>query len=207
VTNLAPTIGLVDDDPALLRSLERLLKSHGFNAESYASAEELLARRAKARLSCLVLDVSMPGIGGLELQQKLRRKWPRLPVVFLTGQGDIPMSVKALKSGAVDFLTKPVEQEELLAALKNAIALGAKAEIEAQEVAELQARISQLSPRELEVLRHVVSGSLNKQIAAKLGVSEQTVKIHRMRITQKTGIPDVPTLVRTLDRLQITPLS
>ncbi len=198
-----PHIGIVDDDPALLKALGRLLRSQKLRTTSYASAEAFLADFENVDLDCIILDVSMPGMSGLALQEQIHARRPRLPLLFLTGQGTIPMSVQAVKAGAVDFLTKPVDQAELMTALERALTEGAQANRDAQELTELRDRFGRLSARELEVLRHVIAGKPNKAIAAELGVSEQTIKVHRMRVTQKTGVNSVVALVRAADRLGI----
>jgi FixJ family two-component response regulator len=203
--NEAAHIGLVDDDEVHLRSLARLLRVHGFNVHTYASARELLAALDTTRLECLILDVSMPELSGLALHDDLRRRGLCLPVLFLTGEGDIPMSVRAIKAGAVNFLTKPVNQTDLLTALQQALAQGSQAREEASQLSALRNRFGTLTARELEVLSHVITGKPNKQIAADLGVSEQTIKVHRMRVTEKTGFTSVAELVRAADRLKISP--
>jgi FixJ family two-component response regulator len=199
------TIGLVDDEPGMLRALSRLLRAKGFAVLTFESPEVFLAVLADARINCLVLDVVMPGLNGLDLQAHLKRIGKRLPIIFLTGQGDIPMSVRAIKAGAVNFLTKPVDQEEILAAVNVALAEGERDRAENESLARLWARIERLTPRELEVLRHVITGKLNKQIAADLDVGEMTIKIHRMRITEKMGLVSVAELVRAAQQLGIAP--
>ena len=202
---VSATIGLVDDEPGMLRALRRLLRAEGFEVRTFTSADDFLQHGASQPLDCLVLDVAMPGRCGLDLQEHLRRSGARLPIVFLTGQGDIPMSVRAIKAGAVNFLTKPVNDTQLLEAVRAAVAEAARSRSEDQELAGLRARLDQLTPRELEVLRHVIAGQLNKQIAAQLGTGEQTIKVHRMRITEKMGMPSVAELVRAAARLGIDP--
>jgi FixJ family two-component response regulator len=198
-------IGLVDDEPGMLRALSRLLRIKGFAVRTFESPEVFLAGLADAHLDCVVLDVAMPGLNGLELQVRLKDLGARLPIIFLTGQGDIPMSVRAIKAGAVNFLTKPVEQEELLAAVRVALTEGERDRVKNELLAGLRGRMERLTPRELEVLRHVTTGKLNKQIAADLGVSEMTIKIHRMRITEKMGLVSVAELVRAAQQLGIAP--
>jgi FixJ family two-component response regulator len=200
------TIGVVDDDPGMLRALTRLLRSQGYTARAFASAEEFLEQLRETSLDCAVLDLSMPGINGLELQDRLRRRVPHLPVLFLTGKGDIPASVRAIKAGAVHFLTKPVDKTELLNALRLGLIERTRRCAAERELTDLRRRFGNLTAREVEVLRHVVAGRLNKQIAADLGVSEQTVKVHRMHITEKTGLPSVAELVRATERLGIEPI-
>jgi two-component system, LuxR family, response regulator FixJ len=198
-------IGLVDDEPGMLRALSRLLRIKGFAVRTFESPEVFLAGLADAHLDCVVLDVAMPRLNGLELQVRLKDLGARLPIIFLTGQGDIPMSVRAIKAGAVNFLTKPVEQEELLAAVRVALTEGERDRVKNELLAGLRGRMERLTPRELEVLRHVTTGKLNKQIAADLGVSEMTIKIHRMRITEKMGLVSVAELVRAAQQLGIAP--
>lgn len=196
-------IGLVDDDPGMLRALRRLLREEGFEVLVFSSAQEFLDRPADRPIDCLVLDVSMPGLSGLQLQDHLNRSDTLIPLVFLTGRGDIPMTVQAIQAGAVDFLTKPVDDADLLAAIRRGLAISARRRTEEQGLADLRTRLSQVTPREIEVLRHVITGKLNKQIAADLGISEQTVKVHRMRITEKMGLASVAELVRACGNLGI----
>jgi FixJ family two-component response regulator len=181
----SPVVFIVDDDPAMLKSLSRLLKEEGWPVETYESAEAFLARRNPQAPGCLLLDVTLPGLDGLELQRRLAEAGQALPIVFLTGHGDIPMSVRAIKAGAADFLTKPVAAEALLAAVRAAIAQDAAAREGRADVAQLAERFATLTPREREVLVAVTKGRLNKQIAADLGIVEQTVKFHRARIMER----------------------
>lgn len=203
--NPAPVIGLVDDEPGMLKALQRLLGAEGFRVCPFASAAEFLEHGDPASVDCLVLDVSMPGLTGLDLQADLNRRGVRLPLVFLTGQGDIPMSVRAIKAGAVNFLTKPVDDSELLAAVRAALEEAGRLRADERELSDVRQRFAQLTPRELEVLRHVIAGKLNKQIAADLGTSEQTIKVHRMRIAGKLGRPSVAEWVRAAERLGVKP--
>jgi FixJ family two-component response regulator len=203
--NPSPCIGLVDDDPATLRALRRLLAAEGMSVLTWGSAEELIASLAGNAPDCLVLDVDMPGLSGLELQERLRTRHPGLPVIFLTGQGDIPMTVRAMKSGAVNFLTKPVQAEELLAAVRAALDLAAGHRAAAKLTASVRRRFAALTPREQEVMAHLITGRLNKQVAADLGTSEQTIKVHRMRIFAKMEVHSVAELVRLADRLELRP--
>jgi len=173
---------VVDDDPAVARSLDRVLRDDGWEVETFDSAEAFLARSRPERYGCLVLDVSMPGLGGLDLQRRLREIGQLLPIVFLTGYGDIPTSVRAIKAGAADFLTKPVGSEALLHAVRTAIESDAAARPAYVERAALGQRFVTLTTREREVLACVLRGRLNKQIAGDLGIVEQTVKFHRARI-------------------------
>lgn len=203
----APCIGLVDDDPAMLRALRRLLTAEGFAVKTWASAHDLLSAMPGALPDCLVLDVQMPGLNGFDLKERLAAGGAAIPVVFLTGQGDIPMAVQAMKGGAVNFLTKPVEDEALLAAVRAAVDIAARQRDSDRQLADARKRFSTLTPREREVLTHIITGRLNKQIAADLGASEQTIKVHRMRVLSKMGVPSVADLVRLAQRLRIEPAS
>jgi len=176
---------LVDDDPAVARSLGRVLREEGWEVETFDSAEAFLARSSPERYGCLVLDVSMPGLDGLELQRRLRETGQSLPIVFLTGDGDIPMSVQAIKAGAADFLTKPVTSDALAHAVRTAFDNDAADRVARAERATLERRLATLTAREHEVLVAVAKGRLNKQIAGDLGIVEQTVKFHRARIMER----------------------
>jgi FixJ family two-component response regulator len=199
----AATVYVVDDDASVRKSLSRLISEAGYRVEAYTSPREFLAREPAAGPSCLVLDVRMPGATGLELQQTLASAVHEIPIIFITGHGDISMSVKAMKAGAVDFLTKPFPAKELLDAIERAVAkdtrdLGAEARDD-----EIRARLKLLTPRESQVFALVVTGMLNKQIAAELGVGEKTVKVHRARVMEKMQADSVATLVRLADALGI----
>jgi FixJ family two-component response regulator len=182
---MSPTVFVVDDDPAILKSLSRLLRVEGWLVETYDSAETFLARRDPQAPGCLLLDMELPGLDGLELQRRLAETGHALPIVFLTGHGDIPMSVRAIKAGAADFLTKPVAAETLLAAVRVAIIEDASARQGRADTAQLEQRLASLTPREREVFAAVAAGKLNKQIAADLGIVEQTVKFHRARLMER----------------------
>ena len=200
----APTVFLVDDDPAIRRSLSRLLRSAGHQAEAFGSAGDFLASGRQAQVpACLVLDVSMPGINGLELQEKLQAMGSTLPIIFITGHGSIPMGVQAMKSGAVDFLPKPFQDEDLLGAIKSALQQHAHREQERVEIASIRARLDTLTPREKEVLALVVAGLLNKQIAEKLGAAEKTIKVHRGRVMEKMRAESLAELVRLAGRVGV----
>lgn len=201
----SPTIGLVDDEPGMLKALRRLLMAEGYGVRTFASADEFLTRAAAEPVDCLVLDVSMPGRTGLDLQAQLNRAGTRLPIVFLTGRGDIPMSVRAIQAGAINFLTKPVNDADLLASVRAALAQARQLQDADRELAGLRQRLGTLTAREVEVLRHVITGKLNKQIAADLGTSEQTIKVHRMRVTAKLGLASVAELVRAAEKLGVEP--
>jgi FixJ family two-component response regulator len=198
-----PTVFIVDDDPAVLKSLSRLLRASQFNVVTFCSAQEFLERHEPHTPGCLLLDLAMPGFNGLELQEALRVKGSAIPIIFLTAHGDIPMSVQAMKGGALDFLTKPVQDKDLLKAVEAALE---KDLIERQSRAELddiQERLATLTPREREVLIHVVSGQLNKQIAYDLGTVEKTIKVHRARVMEKMKVGSVAELVRLTERAGI----
>lgn len=189
------TIFVVDDDAAVRRSLTRLLRSAGWNAEAFASADDFLERAPIAGPGCVLLDVNMPGMSGLELQARMAEAGIPLPVVFLTGKGDIPMSVNAMKHGAVDFLVKPVEEKVLFQALEQAIRRQAAEAATRQGRDSVMARLARLSEREREVLEGVLQGRLNKQIAFDLGIAEKTVKAHRGRLMEKMEAHTIAELV------------
>jgi FixJ family two-component response regulator len=194
------TVFVVDDYAPVRRSIARLLHAAGFVVAAFASAEEFLAQYDPGVWGCLVLDVAMPTLNGLELQHILAEAGSLLPIIFLTGEGDIPKSVRAMKHGASDFLTKPVNDEDLLAAVRAAVAKHrARQQVEAQ-LSEIRARLATLTPREREVLEYVIAGKLNKQIAGDLGTVEQTVKVHRAHVMQKMRVRSVAELVRLVER-------
>jgi len=195
------TIHLVDDDAGLRKAISRLLRAEGYEVKAFASAADFLAACHAQEIECLLLDVSMPDLDGLELQRRLVRSGAAVPIVFLTGHGDIPMSVRAVKAGAVDFLTKPVDDDELLRAVGLALAQSAADKNEREENARTAARFSRLTPREREVLEGVVAGKPNKIIASELGTCEQTVKVHRGRVMEKMGAESLADLVRAADRI------
>ena len=196
----SPTVFVVDDDAAVLKGLSRLLRSAGLAVATFPSPREFLDSHDPNTPGCLVLDVAMPELNGLELQQTLLASGHELAIIFLTGHGDIPMSVKAIKHGAVDFLTKPVSDDDLLQAVRDAIEKDRLQRQARAEVADIQQRLATLTPREREVLEHVISGQLNKQIAADLGTVEKTVKVHRARVMQKMKVQSVAELVRLAER-------
>jgi FixJ family two-component response regulator len=198
---------VVDDNPSVRKGLARLLHSAGHAVETFSSAAEFLARERREGVGCLVLDVRMPGLDGMELQAELAARGVDLPIVFLTGHGDIPMSVRAIKQGAVDFLTKPVDEEALLDTVRQALLQHASRRAERREIEAVQGRLRRLTSRELEVLRCVITGARNKRIAAHLGISEQTVKIHRARVMGKLGISNWTALFRACQRVGIEPES
>lgn len=201
------TVFLVDDDPSILRALTRLLRVGGHQVSAFRSPRDFLAQHDAAVPGCVVLDLAMPGLNGLELQAALAAAGSQRPIVFISGHGDVPSSVRAMKAGAVDFLTKPVSQENLLAAIQRAIECD---RVMRQTRAELQAideRLNRLTPREREVLQHVVAGQLNKQIAADLGTVEKTVKVHRSRVMEKMGVRSLADLVRIAERIGLATIT
>ena len=202
-TAAAPTVFLVDDDPGVLRALSRVLREEGWRVETFESAEAFLARHDGVIEGCLVLDVTMPGLDGLELQRRLAEAEQPLPIVFVSGHGDIPMSVRAMKAGATDFLTKPVSAQALVAAVRTAFDRDASARRARAETAKLRQRLASLTPREREVLAALAAGRLNKQIAADLGVVEQTVKFHRARIMERMQARTVAELMHIAARLGV----
>jgi FixJ family two-component response regulator len=202
-TSSPPTIFLVDDDPGVLRALSRVLREDGWNVQTFGSAEAFLARPNQKAEGCLVLDVTMPGLDGLELQRQLSAAGESLPIVFISGHGDIRMSVRAIKAGAADFLTKPVEADALVAAVRAAIEQQVASRSALAEATDLRQRLASLTPRERDVLAALAAGKLNKQIAAELGVVEQTVKFHRARIMDRMHAKTSAELMTLAGRLGI----
>jgi FixJ family two-component response regulator len=197
------TVFLVDDDPGVLKSLTRLLKAHGHAVHAFSSPREFLARHDPSVPGCAVFDVAMPGLDGLQLQAALNAGAVPRPVTFITGKSDIPTSVRAMRAGAVDFLTKPVDHKDLLAAIARAAERDAEARRRRSELDAIDARLATLTPREREVLTHVVDGRLNKQIAFNLGTVEKTIKVHRSRMMKKLGVRTVADLMRLVDQAGI----
>lgn len=187
---------VVDDDASVRKGLARLVKAAGYEAETFASVRDFLARRQHDGPCCLVLDVRMPGLTGLDLQDALRSAGQRLSIVFITGYRDVPVSVKAMKGGAVDFLTKPVDEGTLLGAIRQAVARTLADRRQQARVAEIRSRIATLTLREAAVFALVVTGMLNKQIGAELGIAEKTVKVHRARVMEKMRAGSLAELVR-----------
>lgn len=189
------TIFVIDDEDSVCKSLSRLLRSWGFHAETFGSAEQFLERKPYEGVGCIILDVELPGLRGTALQDRLNESGVSMPVIFITGHGNIPMAVQAMKKGAVDFLTKPFDDETLLDAVGKAVKIDRKAKADSKELSVTLQRLAQLTPREDEVLRCVVSGMMNKRIAFKLGIAERTVKAHRGNMMKKLGTNTVVDLV------------
>ncbi len=197
---------VIDDDPSVRKSLSRLLRAAGHSVETFSSAEEFLGREYFDGIGCIILDVQMPGLSGMDLQAELSKAEYGMPIVFITGHGDIPMSVEAMKKGAVHFLSKPFDDSELLRAMSEAIEKDRKAKADLAEIHEIHRRLSLLTPREHEILRYVITGMLNKQIAFELNIAEKTVKVHRGRVMEKLRVVSVAELVRLAEKTGIEPL-
>jgi len=200
-----PVIQVIDDDPMFLTAIERLLHAWGYEVRTYDSAGAFLLTPAEDQPGCILLDIQLPGPSGLELQRALNQRLYRPPIIFLTGHGDIPSSVRAIKDGAVDFLTKPVKSESLLAAVENALKLDLQQRTERERLAAWQARMEMLTARERQVFDRVVAGKPNKQIAAELGTSERTIKAHRAHLMEKLKIHSVAELVHIAENLNARP--
>lgn len=196
---------LLDDEPSMLRALSRLLRMHDFTVMAFESVAEFFDFQRDGAPACLVLDIQMPDLDGLEVQKRLAETHDTIPIIFLTGRGDIPISVRAMKAGAEDFLTKPVDGEELVRAVNSALDSARAKRAAEEEVAELRKRLDQLTPRQREVFEYVIAGKMNKNIAAELGTGEQNVKIHRRRVMRKMGVKSLAELVRSAERLGIEP--
>jgi len=200
-----PIVFVIDDDDSVRRSLERLLRSVDLDVETFASAQDFLRKPMPDRPACVVLDLRLPGPSGLELQESLIRAGHDVPIIFISGHADVPSSVRAIKAGAVDFLQKPFSDQALLDIIHGALRRDREARRDRAEVAGIRLRFDTLTPRERDVLRLVIQGRLNKQIAGDLGISEKTVKFHRGRVMEKTQAGSVAELVRQADRLGLRP--
>ena len=194
---------IIDDDASVRDAISNLLESVGLNAQTFGSTEEFLAVPRTEAASCLVLDVMLPGMRGLEFQEMLKKNGVSIPIIFITAHGDIPMTSKAMKAGAIEFLAKPFPKEDLLAAIHRGLKLDLTLRQQQADRTSLQSRFEQLSPREREVMDYVVTGMINKQIAAQLGISEVTVKIHRRQVMDKMQAESLADLVRMSDKLKI----
>jgi FixJ family two-component response regulator len=201
----AETIFIIDDDESVRRSLSLFLKATKYNVESYSSSEEYLLREPYNGIGCLILDVNLGGKTGLELQEELRINGSHLPIIFITGIGDIHMSVTALKKGAINFLEKPFKDEELLQSISEALAMSKKMKAENDEVKNARSLIGSLTPKENEVLKYLLIGMLNKQIANELNITEHTVKLHRMSISEKLGVKSVAEIIHIAEKAGFHP--
>jgi two-component system response regulator FixJ len=199
------TVFIIDDDISVRNGLTRLLSASGINTESFASAREFLETKKYHNSGCILLDVRMPDMTGPELQEELFKEGSNIPIIFLSAHGDVPVSVNAMKNGAIDFLTKPVDKKKLLKVIEVAMVLDEKNRADSNEKKLIQKKIDTLTPREFEIMTYVITGMLNKQIAAELNISEETIKIHRGRVMHKLEIVSVPELTRLCDKADIKP--
>lgn len=205
MTSSDATVFIVDDDPLILDALKQLIKSVGLGAQTFSSAEEFLEQDLPETPSCLILDIRMPRLSGFDLQDELAKRGLTIPIIFVTGHGSVPLSVRAMKGGAVDFIQKPFEDQDLLDAIHHAIEKDRQTRMEQAEIREIKRRVESLTPRENEVLVLAAAGMLNKQIAYDLGMSENTVKSHRARIMRKMKVASLAELVRLTERAGIRP--
>lgn len=205
MTDTNPIVFIVDDDDSVRKALTRLIKSVDLNVETFASANDFLKRESHNGPACLVLDIRMPGLSGLDLQDELVAAGRTLPIIFISGHGNIPLSVRAMKAGAVDFIEKPFEDQTLLDAIHQSLKKDKQAKLKQAELREIQRRVDSLTPREREVFALVVSGKLNKQIAFDLGTSERTIKAHRARVMKKMQANSLAELIRLAEKLGPNP--
>lgn len=205
MTSSDATVFIVDDDPLILDALKQLIKSVGLGTQTFSSAEEFLEQDLPETPSCLILDIRMPRLSGFDLQDELAKRGLTIPIIFVTGHGSVPLSVRAMKGGAVDFIQKPFEDQDLLDAIHHAIEKDRQTRMEQAEIREIKRRVESLTPRENEVLVLAAAGMLNKQIAYDLGMSENTVKTHRARIMRKMKVASLAELVRLTERAGIRP--
>jgi RNA polymerase sigma factor (sigma-70 family) len=205
MTQAASVVFVVDDDPSVRRAIKLLLESIGLEVELFGSAQEFLPSGPTKGPSCLILDVRLPGVSGLDFQRQLAEANINIPIIFISAHGDVPMTVRAMKAGAVEFLTKPFRDQDLLDAVQSALERDRARRQREAEIATLQERFRSLSPREREVVAMVVSGMLNKQIAAEIGITENTVKVHRSRAMEKMQVKSLAGLVKMVERLEIRP--
>ena len=201
----AAVVFIVDDDPLIRDALDQLVRSVGLTAETFSSARAFLGRELSDRPCCLVLDIRMPELSGLDLQDELIKRGVSIPIIFMTGHGTVPMSVRAMKSGALDFIEKPFEDQELLDAINRAIKQSRMVRTEEAEIDAIEQRINLLTLREHEILTFIIAGKLNKQIAYDLGMSENTVKTHRARIMRKMSVNSLAELVRSTEKIGLQP--
>ena len=202
-----PIVYLLDDEPSMLKALSRILRARGYEVMAFEKPADFFDYERTMGPACLILDLAMPGLDGFDVQQKLADNQDRIPIIFLTGHGDIPASVKAIKAGADDFLAKPVKGDDLVSAVESALNRANIQQAEELDIAELRKRLEQLTPRQREVFQYVIAGKMNKMIAADLGTGEQTIKVHRRRVMRKMGVKSLVELVRTADMLGIKPIS
>ena len=200
-----PSVYIIDDDPSVRTGLTRIVKAAGINAESFKSARDFLSSDKYKEHGCIILDVHMPEMNGPELQEKLIEAGSSMPIIFLSAHSDVPTTAKTMKKGAVDFLEKPVDQDDLMTAIQNSLEQDLETRSKRNEYNSILEHIQTLTPREHEVMTFVITGMLNKQIAAEMDISEETVKIHRGRVMQKLGIVSVAELVRICEKVGISP--
>jgi len=205
MTDPTPTVFIVDDDPSARRGLARLVRAAGFNVEAFSSAREFLASSHGDGPGCIVLDVKMPGLGGLDLQAEMNKAECSMPIIFVSGYGDVPMTAQAMKEGALDFLPKPVDRDQLLNAIQVGLERDRVGREEHAELRTIRARLTRLTAREFEVMTFVLAGLLNKQIAYELGIAEDTVKIHRGRVMSKMDVVSVAELVPLTQKAGVKP--